>query len=72
MYSSTTTCGGDVIVFWHRFFFYRCKDTFRCVSRGICGSCVFVLRKVLFTLTIVSFLSLMSRVKSLSVRESTR
>ena len=34
MYSSTTTCGGDVIVFWHRIFFYKYRDMFMCVSRG--------------------------------------
>ena len=65
-------CGGDVNVFWRRIFFYRCKDMFMCVCWGICGSCVFVLRKALFTLSIdtVSFLPLMSRVKNFSGRES--
>ena len=66
-------CGGNVIVFWRRIPFYWCKSMFMFVYGGVCGSCMLVSRKALFTLSIetVSFLSLMSRVKSLSVREST-
>ena len=46
-----------MIVFWRCISFHGCKGMFMCVCKGICGSCVFVLRKALFTLSIdtVSF-----------------
>ena len=59
------SCGGNVIVFW------RCIPSTDVRVRscvyigGICGSCVLLLRKALFTLSIdtVAFLPIMSRVR---------
>ena len=34
MYSSTTTCGGNMIVFWRCISFHGCKGMFMCVCKG--------------------------------------